>query len=56
MDNSEQILKDIMNVVSKYKYTPIRSGEMIRLAENEDEITIFVPTKFKNKNIVIIYT
>ena len=55
MDSSKKLLEDLQSVISKYRYEPISSGQMLRSAENADEITIFVPEKYKGKNLVIIY-
>ena len=55
MNELNNLICDLNSVLMKYRAKPIQSGEMIRLAQNPDEITLFVPTTYKNKNIVIIY-
>lgn len=55
MDNFEKLISELSSMVERYKYKPIESGEMIRMAQNPDEIVIFLSPKYKGKNILIIY-
>ena len=58
MSDLKQLITEIQNVISKYRYAPVESGGMLRYAQNKDEIVIFIPdnlTRGLHRNILIIY-